>query len=138
MAIIDSSVYIALINQHEAFHEQSLQWFRQAIATRTPMSVPAIFLAEVAAAMSRGQNDPDLARRAVTFVRNSKYISLQPISVVLAESAARIAGELRIRGCDAVYVALALQLNQPLVTLDHQLAYRGSNIVHVIRLWEIL
>jgi len=102
------------------------------------MSVPAIFLAEVAAAVSRGQNDTDLARRAVTFVRKSRYIFVQPISIALAESAAKIAGEQRIRGCDAVYVAMALQSVQPLVTLDRQLAQRGSSIVSIIRLWEAL
>lgn len=136
MAIIDASVYIALVNRHEKFHEHSLQWFRRAIAMRTPLSAPAIFLAEVAAAVGRGQDDTELARRVVSAVRNSKYISLQPVSVALAESAAKIAGEQRIRGCDAVYIAMALQLNQPLVTLDRQLAQRGGIVVKVIRLWE--
>lgn len=136
MTIIDASVYIALVNRHEKFHEHSLHWFQQAIATRTPMSAPAILLAEVAAAIERGQNNSELTRQAVAYVRNSRFISLHPVSIALAESAAKIAGEQRIRGCDAVYAALALHLNQPLITLDHQLAHRAGGVVHVIQLWD--
>lgn len=136
MTIIDSSVYIASISPHEKFYAHSLLWLQQAAATKAPLLAPAIFLAEVAAALSRGQKNTNLAQRAVSILRNSKVIDLQPVSITLAESAARIAGEQKIRGCDAVYVALALHLNQPLVTLDKQLADRGSNMIRMIRLWE--
>ena len=134
MAIIDASVYTASINQHEEFHERSLEWLHQAIAAKIPLHAPAILLAEVAAAIGRGQNDVALAHRAVFLLRNSRLIHLQPVSIALAESAAKIAGEKLIRGCDAVYVALALQLSQPLVTLDHQQARRSSGIIQVIEL----
>lgn len=132
MAIIDSSIYVASINQHEEFHERSLEWFHQAIAAKLPLLAPAILLAEVAAAIGRGQDDVVLAHRAVSLLRNSRLIHLHPVSIALAESAGRIAGERQIRGCDAVYVALALQLSQPLVTLDRQQARRSSGMIQVI------
>lgn len=134
MAIIDASVYVASINQHEEFHERSLAWLHQAIAAKIPLHAPAILLAEVAAAIGRGQNDVELAHRAVSLLRNSRLIRLRPVSIALAESAAKIAWEKRIRGCDAVYVALALQLSQPLVTFDSQQARRSSAIIQVIEL----
>ena len=130
--ILDASVYIASINQREEFHARSLEWLHQAAAAKIPLLAPAIFLAEVAAAIGRGQDDAELARRTVSLLRNSRLIHLQPVSIALAESAAKIAGEKQIRGCDAVYVALALQMGQPLVTLDRQQARRSSSIIQVI------
>jgi len=40
-----------------------------------------------------------------------------------------LAAEHRIRGCDAVYVALARQLDMPLITLDRQQLERGAAVV---------
>jgi len=40
-----------------------------------------------------------------------------------------IAAEHRIRGCDAIYIALAEQLNDSLVTLDRQQLERAADIV---------
>ena len=48
---------------------------------------------------------------------------------MLAEQAAAIAAEHRIRGCDALYVALADMLSEPLVTLDRQQLERGAAVV---------
>ena len=39
----------------------------------------------------------------------------------------------RIRGCDAVYVALAEALDEPLVTFDEQQAARAAGVVRVLR-----
>jgi predicted nucleic acid-binding protein len=49
----------------------------------------------------------------------------------MAEQAASVAAEHRIRGCDAVYIALADQLDDVLVTLDRQQLERGAAVVAV-------
>jgi predicted nucleic acid-binding protein len=61
----------------------------------------------------------------------SEVIELVQITTSLAERAAAIAAEHRIRGCDAVYVALADQLSDTLVTLDRQQLERGAALVTV-------
>jgi predicted nucleic acid-binding protein len=43
-----------------------------------------------------------------------------PVDDVLGDLAASLAAEYQIRGCDAVYVALARQRGVPLITLDHR------------------
>jgi predicted nucleic acid-binding protein len=58
-------------------------------------------------------------------------IQLIPVTLALAERAALIAAEHRIRGCDAVYVVLAEQLSDALVTLDPQQLERGAAVVTV-------
>jgi predicted nucleic acid-binding protein len=72
-----------------------------------------------------------LAHRVVQQLADSEVIELVPVSMALAERAAWISSEHRIRGCDAVYVALANQSNETLVTLDRQQLERGAAVVTV-------
>jgi predicted nucleic acid-binding protein len=129
MPVIDASVYIALINTLEADHAGSWAWFEQALSDQERISAPVILLAEVAAALSRGLGDPTLAHRVVQNLRQSTLVSLAPVTSSLAERAAEIAASQLIGGCDAVYVALAKQLGDTLVTLDRQQLERGAAIV---------
>ena len=131
MAVIDASVYIALVKAHEREHSSSWAWFEQATAAKESLVAPVILLAEVAAALSRGVGDPTLAHRVVQQLARSEAIELLPVSMTMAEQAAEIAAEHRIRGCDAVYVALAEQLSDTLVTLDRQQLERGAALVAV-------
>ena len=129
MAIIDASVYVALINAHESEHANSWAWFDQAKTAQEPVVAPVILLPKVSAALSRGVEDPALAHRVVQQLLRSKVIELTPVTTALAERAAAIAADHRIRGCDAVYIALAEQLSDCLVTLDRQQLERGSAVV---------
>lgn len=131
MYVIDASVYIALVNAHEAAHARSWAWFEQAATADEPIVAPVILLAEVAAALSRGMGDLALARQVVQQLVRSQVVELVQIALPVAERAAEIAAEHRIRGCDAVYVALAYQLNYTLVTLYRQQLERGAAVVAV-------
>ena len=131
MAVIDASVYIALVNAHETEHASSWAWFEQAKRAEEPVVAPVILLAEVAAALSRGMEDPTLAHRVAQQLARSEAIELIQITMAMAERAAEVAAEHRIRGCDAVYVALADQLSDTLVTLDRQQLERGAALVTV-------
>ena len=126
MAVIDANVYIALVHAHEPDHARSWTWFERALASEESIRAPVILLAEVAAAFSRGVGDHELARQVVQQLARSRTIELVPVGLTLAEHAASIAADHRIRGCDAVYVALAEQLNECLVTLDEQQLERGA------------
>lgn len=128
MAVIDASVYMALINAHEKDHTTSWAWFEQAKAARESIVAPVILLAEVATALSRGVGDL-LAHRVVGQLEHSGLIELVPVTLAMAERAAAIAADHRIRGCDAIYVALADQLGDCLVTLDRQQIERSAAIV---------
>ncbi len=131
MAVIDASVYIALINAHESEHSNSWAWFEQAKTTREILIAPVILLAEVSAALSRGVGDPALAHQVVHQLLHSKVIELSPVTATLAKRAAIIAADHRIRGCDAIYVALAEQLGDYLVTLDQQQLKRGAAVITI-------
>ena len=129
MTVIDASVYVALINVHEHEHEACWSWFQGEQAQQRTVSAPVVLLAEVAAALSRGVGERSLAHRVVRNLLDAKLVELVPVTSALAERAAAIAADYRIRGGDALYVALAESQGTDLVTLDHQQSQRGSAVV---------
>ncbi|MCA9964497.1 MAG: type II toxin-antitoxin system VapC family toxin [Anaerolineales bacterium] len=129
MAIIDASVYVALMNEQEKAHAACWRWFEQAVEQKQILSSPAILVAEVGAALSRGTADTSFARQVVEQLHHSVTIQLLAITPSLAFRAGIIAADYKIRGCDAIYVTLAEQLGRPLVTLDKQQLERGSRVV---------
>jgi predicted nucleic acid-binding protein len=131
MAVIDASVYVALVNAHERAHATSWAWFEQAQAAGESIVAPVILLAEVAAVLSRGVGNPLLAHRVVRQLARSEVIELIPVTRALAEQAAVLAADCGIRGCDATYVTLADQLGDTLVTLDRQQLESGGALVTV-------
>ena len=129
MAVIDASVYVTLINAHERDYASTWAWFERAQSRQEAISAPMILLAEVAAAVSRGVGDMALAYRVVKQLQDSKVIELLPVTSAMAERAAEIAAAYRVRGCDAIYLALAEQLSDCLVTMDVQQLERGAEVV---------
>jgi predicted nucleic acid-binding protein len=56
-------------------------------------------------------------------------LRLVPVGAELGRQAARLAADLRLRGANAVYVAVAARLDIPLVTWDgEQLARAGGRV----------
>ena len=49
----------------------------------------------------------------------------------LAHEAAKIAGSRKLRGADAVYVALAFMRREPLLTLDAEMLERARSVAEV-------
>jgi len=88
--------------------------------------VPEIALPEISSAIARRTDD---TIKALEFVRELKQIPnvvFVPIDRELADEASRIAAEYRLRGCDAIYAAVAYMFNAKLITLDKQ--QRGSGM----------
>jgi predicted nucleic acid-binding protein len=136
MAVVDASVYVALVNAHEPDHDRCLAWFEDAARSGEPILAPVVLLAEVSAALSRGVGSPALAHRVVRQMLRSPSIELVSVTVELAERAAGIAADRRIRGGDALYVALAELAGDELVTLDRQQLERGRAVVVTRRPYE--
>jgi predicted nucleic acid-binding protein len=130
--VIDTSVYVALMNKEDVGHEASRRWFESVIRNGERLVAPIIIMAEAGAAITRGLNDPAFGQQVVEQISQLSFLELIPIDYSLAELAASIAVNYRIRGCDALFVALAQQRNEPLVTLDKQQRERGAAVVTII------
>jgi predicted nucleic acid-binding protein len=129
MAVIDASIYVAWMNANEPEHASSWAWLMAARSRREPLVAPVILLAEVGSALSRGLGEAQLAQQTVEQLEHSGLIELVPVTLPLARRAAAIAAKYRIRGCDAIYVALAEQRGEELVSLDQQQIERAVQVV---------
>lgn len=60
IATIDASVFVSAFTPIEPFHAASKACLRQLREDDTQIIVPTLVIPEIAAALSRGQNKPDL------------------------------------------------------------------------------
>lgn len=134
MPVVDASVWVSRFLRTDVAHERSKKWFAEAVEKQLTLYAPAVVLPEVAAAIARtseGPNGDELANEALAVLRASG-VKIIDVSLSLGLKAAQIAGQCRVRGCDAVYLALAEQLSEPLVTLDKQQNERGGAVVQTM------
>lgn len=129
MAVVDASVFVAYFHVAEAGHADARAWIRAAALAGRPLSAPSILLPEVVGAVGRRQGRTEDAEAALTTLGALPGLTLAPVTPDLAERAALLAAQVRVRGCDAIYVALAESLGVPLVTLDREQLERGGTIV---------
>ena len=82
--------------------------------------VPEIVLPEISSAISRGTDDPEKALEFVKELKQIPNIVFVPVDRELADHASHLAAEYRLRGCDAIYVAVAFLFRAKLISLDKQ------------------
>ena len=120
MYVIDASVHVADARPGEPYHLEARALMERIASQSQAVQLPTIVLAEVAAAISRGTGRPDLARRMTAALRRVPQFQFAPVDDALGDLAAELSARYQIRGCDAVYVALAQQHAATLITLDDQ------------------
>jgi predicted nucleic acid-binding protein len=126
---VDASVFLNGFNPYEAGHKESNQLLSRMQHEARPIIVPTLLLPEVAAAVGRGRDDADLARRFAAQLRRLPHLILVPLDEKLAEQAVDIAAQHRLRGSDAVYAAVALRFGSTLVTLDGEQRQRVAQVI---------
>jgi len=93
--------------------------------------LPTIALPELASGLGRGQRSQPAARRLLTRFRGLPYLQLVAVDEALAAISADLSLRQGLKGCDAVYVALARSLAIPLITLDREQKDRAPADVEV-------
>ncbi len=131
MAVVDASVLLPALALVDTHHEVCKSWLDQLIHSKKQFSAPSIILAEVAAPIGRMYNQPQLAETLVQKLMLASYANLIPVTIPLARRAAIIGTNYKIRGCDAIYVALAEMLDEELITLDKQQGERAKTLIQV-------
>jgi predicted nucleic acid-binding protein len=116
-------------NPYDTGHEESNRLLARMQEEAVPIIVPALLLPEVAAAVARGRDDADLARQFAAQLRRLPHLILVPVDEKLAEQAADIAAQHRLRGSDSLYAAVALRFGSTLVTLDEEQRRRVAEVI---------
>lgn len=120
MYVIDASIHVADARPQEPHHGEAKALLARIAVEHDTVYLPEIVLAEVAAAISRGTGLIQVAERLAAILRWIPHFVYVPVDATLGDHAAQISARYQIRGCDAVYVALALERSAILITLDRQ------------------
>jgi predicted nucleic acid-binding protein len=127
---IDASVFLNAFNPAEAGHEESNRLLLTIKQQAIPIIVPTLLFPEVAATISRVRGDDNLARSFTKTLRLWPAMIVIPLDETLSQAAVESAIKHRLRGSDAVYVAVAVRFATSLVTLDREQQTRASSAVN--------
>ena len=129
MTVTDASVWVSRFLNDDAFHAASLRWLTEMIADERAVVAPASMLAEVAGAIARRTGKTQMGYEVVQRIRRVPSLQLVAIDPDLGNYAAEIASSYRLRGADAIYVAVAHRLQIPLVSWDREQLERAASLI---------
>ncbi len=127
--VVDASVWISRLMLPEINHVASSFWVEKFTAEGGLLVVPAFFLIEVAAGVSRQTRQPIISKKAIDDLNSIRIIQIVSLDKTLTRAAIDIATNLQLRAGDAIYVALARQLSLPLISWDKEQLQKASTII---------
>ena len=135
MYVPDASVWVARFWRNDPRHADAYEWLQRATQSGQPIYAPTFLLAEVSGAISRRVGTVRSAQEAVREIRTmstSDEITFFELDEELLNESVDIAARYRLRGADAIYVAVAHVANSTLVTLDNEQRDRAAGLVETI------
>ena len=125
---VDASVFVNAFNPHEDGHAESLQILAAIHQHGDPVIVPALLLPEIASAVARASDDSVGALQYANATAALPHVTLVTLTHALARQAAELAATHRLRGADAVYLAVARRYGTTLVSRDDEQRTRASTV----------
>jgi len=125
---VDASIFVSAFTPSEPAHQASKAFLRQLRQSGAPIILPALVIVEIAAAVGLGQGKPELGLAFALEVSRLPGLTLVALDAALAQEAAELAARYRLRGSDAVYMAVARRFGATLITLDDVVAQVRSVI----------
>ena len=127
--VVDASVWVSRLMPLEVDHEVSKLWI-ESFTEAGGQLVALVFLQiEVAAAVSRQTGQAAVSERALKVLNGTDAMRFIPLNSALVRAAVDVATKLQLRAGDSIYVALARQLNIPLVSWDKEQLQRAASII---------
>jgi predicted nucleic acid-binding protein len=126
---VDASVFVNAFNPHEHGHEESLRCLTAIQERGDPIVAPTLLLSEIASAVARTLDDSIGALQYAKATAALPHLTLVTLTTALARQAAELAATYRLRGADALYVAVARRYGTTLVSRDEEQRTRGSAVV---------
>ena len=133
MIVVDASVWVSRFLPEDAFHRASRAWLIETTTAAVALIAPTIMLAELSGAIARRTSNDQLGYQIVQQIRQLPTLQLISVDDVLGQLAAQAASTYRLRGADAVYLAVAQRLQVPLVSWDRELLERAAPLVTTYR-----
>ncbi len=132
MFTVDASVHINALKATEDGSAESQVFLERLHGRPWPVLSPTLLLIEIAAAASRALGDAEQGLVLAQAVRHLPGQIWVPLDEFLTNEAMHLAAELRLRGADAVYAAVARCYGTKLVTRDRQQLERLRSVLPVL------
>ena len=126
---VDASVFVNAFNRHEEGHAESLQILSVIQERGEPVIVPTLLVAEIASAVARATEDNASALQYAIATAALPNLTLVALTAGVARQAADLAATHRLRGADAVYIAVARRYGTTIVSRDDEQRIRGAAVV---------
>ncbi|MFA7270195.1 MAG: type II toxin-antitoxin system VapC family toxin [Sterolibacterium sp.] len=130
--IVDASVWVARFLEIDRHHDIARTCITTLLESESRLVIPVLAWPEVAGAIARRTGTARDGQDAVDIIRALRWIESVPMDQSLAHEAVKIASSRRLRGADAVYVALAVARKEPLITLDTEMLERARGVAEVL------
>ncbi|MGH2355344.1 MAG: type II toxin-antitoxin system VapC family toxin [Chloroflexota bacterium] len=127
--VVDASVWVSRYVTADVNHAASHAWLYQHLSTGSVIIAPALLLVEVSGAIARRTGDIQRTRQITLRLRQLPGVRWVSITTQVRDHAADLASRLRLRGADAIYVALADRLKIPLITWDSEQLTRATPLI---------
>ncbi len=131
MFTVDASVWVNASGKNELGYAQSRRMLAEIVQQKISIYVPTLILAEVGGALSRRRTKLQRINRIITQIATLQYLHLIPIDLSIAQHAQDLAIQHRLKGADAIYVAIASLHRCKLVSLDQEHLGLSNDIVVV-------
>lgn len=133
MMVVDASVWVSRFLPEDVFHQVSRTWLIEMTTAGMALVAPTIALAEVSGSIARRTGNDQLGYQIVQQIRQLPAVQFIAVDDTLGQLAAQIASTYRLRGADAVYMAVAQRLQIPLVSWDQEQLDRAAAGVTTFR-----
>lgn len=129
---IDASVFISAALPSEVQFSDSDTFLNKIRLRPRVLHCPTLLIPEIAASLARRANNTGIGQNSVQWVTLFPGMSLISSDLARALQAAQLAAAYRLRGADAVYVAVAQEFGTTLITWDAEMLTRGARAVPVL------
>jgi predicted nucleic acid-binding protein len=126
---VDANVFTAAARPAEPHFTQSRAMVIELRRRAIEIVCPTLTISELIAAIARATGDCPLALRVARQFSRLPGLSLIALDEPLSWVAGQLAATNRLRGADAVYLAVAQQSNTTLVTWDNEMLQRSGKVV---------
>lgn len=127
--IVDASIWVASVLEKDAHHQVSLAFLHRFVKDQRIATVPLLVWPEIAGAVARRTEDTARGMKVAELIAAKIWVRAVTLDAALAKESMHLAARLRLRGADAVYVALAAACHEPLLTLDAEMLERARGVV---------
>ena len=132
MLTIDANVFVSARVRTEVNYSASALFLDRVAFKAVQVCCPTLVLPETAAAVTRATNRLRLAELAVAQIEAFPNLSLEELTADRAHRSVDAAAARRLRGPDAVCVAVAQEYGTALITWDQEMLTRGAAAVAVM------